>query len=44
MLLRKPKSSCRNLKLGVQEFHMKYVVVPEDIAAKALLLFDRGTT
>ena len=26
----KPKSSFRHLKQGIQEFHRKYVLVPED--------------
>ena len=29
----KPKSSSRHLKLGIQEFHKKYVLVPADKAA-----------
>ena len=33
MLPRKPKISYRFLKLGIQEFHRKYVLVPEDKAA-----------
>ena len=33
MLPRKPKISYRYLKLGIQEFHRKYVLVPADKAA-----------
>ena len=34
MLPRKPKISYCYLKLGIQEFHRKYVLVPTDKAAK----------
>ena len=44
MLPRKPKISYRYLKLGIQKFHRKYVLVPADKAAKTLLLFDGYTT
>ena len=33
MLPRKLKTSYRHLKLGIQEFHRKYILVPEDKAA-----------
>ena len=33
MLLRKPKISYRYMKLGIQEFHRMYVLVPADKAA-----------
>ena len=29
----KPKSTFRHLKQGIQDFHSKYVLVPEDKAA-----------
>ena len=29
----KPKSSFRHLKHGIQDFHMKYVLIPADKAA-----------
>ena len=40
----KPKSSFRHLQHGLQEFHRKNVLVPEDKAAKTLLLSDNYTT
>ena len=33
LLSLKPKSTFRRLKLGIQEFHRKYVSVPADKAA-----------
>ena len=44
MLPRKHKISYRYLKLGIQEFHRKYVLVPADKAETTLLLFDGYTT
>ena len=38
MLPRKPKISYRYLKLGSQEFHRKYVLVPVDKAANSLYI------
>ena len=32
----KPKSSFRHLKLGIQDFHMNYILVPADKAAKMM--------
>ena len=34
MLPGKPKISYRYMKLGIQEFHRKYVLVPADKAAQ----------
>ena len=34
----KPKSSFRHLKRGIQEFHMKYVLVPADKAANNVVV------
>ena len=41
MLLRKPKISYRYLKLGIQEFHRKYVSVPADKAANNVVVVRR---
>ena len=38
MLSRKPKISYRYLKLGIQEFHRKYVLVPADKAANNVVV------
>ena len=38
MLPRKPKISYRYLKLGIQEFHRKYVLVPADKAANNVVV------
>ena len=38
MLPRKPKISFRYLKLGIQEFHRKYVLVPADKAANNVVV------
>ena len=38
MLLCKPKISYRYLKLGIQEFHRKYVLVPADKAANTFVV------
>ena len=38
MLPRKPKISYPYLKLGIQEFHRKDVLVPADIAANNVIL------
>ena len=38
MMLRKAKISYRYLKLGIQEFHRKYVLVPADIAANNVVV------
>ena len=46
MLPRKPKISYRYLKLGIQEFHRKYVLVPADTAANNVVvcrLYDINT-
>ena len=37
----KPKSSFRHLKQGIQEFHGKYVLVPEDKAANNVVVVFR---
>ena len=37
----KPKSSFRDLKQGIQEFHRKYVLVPADKAANNVVVFCR---
>ena len=37
----KPKSSFRNLKQGIQEFHRKYVLVPADKAANNVVVVCR---
>ena len=37
----KPKSSFRHLKQGTQEFHRKYVLVPEDKAANNVVVVCR---
>ena len=37
----KPKSSFRNLKHGIQEFHRKYVLVPADKAAYNIVVVCR---
>ena len=34
----KPKSSFRHLKRGIQDFHINYVLVPEDKAANNVVL------
>ena len=34
----KPKNSLRHLKLGIQEFHRKYVLAPADEAANNVLI------
>ena len=38
MLTRKHKISHRYVKLGIQEFHRKYVLVPADKAANNVLV------
>ena len=38
MLPRKPKISYRYLKLDIQEFHRKYVLVPADKAANNVVV------
>ena len=38
MLPRKPKVMYRYLKLGIQEFHRKYVLVPADKAANNIVV------
>ena len=38
MLSRKPKISYRYLKLGIQEFHRKYVLIPADKAANNVVV------
>ena len=38
MLPRKPKISYRYLKLGIQEFHRKYVLVPVNKAANNVVV------
>ena len=38
MLPRKPKISFRHLKLGIQEFHGKYVLAPADKAANNVVV------
>ena len=38
MLPRKPKISYRYLKLGLQKFHRKYVLVPADKAANNVVV------
>ena len=38
MLPGKPKISYRYLKLGIQEFHRKYVFVPEDKAVNNVVV------
>ena len=37
----KPKTSLRHLKLGIQEFHKKYVLAPADKAAKNVVVIWR---
>ena len=37
----KPRSSFRHLKQGIQEFHMKYVLVPADNAANNVVVVCR---
>ena len=37
----KPKSSFRHLKQGIQEFHRKYVLVPEDKAGNNVVVVGR---
>ena len=37
----KPKSSFRHLKQGIQDFHMKYVLVPADKAANNVVVVWR---
>ena len=34
----KPKSSFLHLKRGIQDFHMNYVLVPEDKAANNVIV------
>ena len=34
----KPKISCRYLKLSIQEFHRKYVLVPAEKAANNIVV------
>ena len=41
LLSPKPKSSFRNLKQGIQEFHRKYVLVPADKAANNVVVVCR---
>ena len=38
ILPRKPKISYRNLKLGIQEFHRKYVLAPADKASNNVVV------
>ena len=38
MLPHKPKISPRYLKLGIQEFHRQYVLVPEDKATNNIVV------
>ena len=38
MLLRKPKISYRYLKLGIEEFHSKFVLVPADKATNNIVV------
>ena len=38
MLPRKPKISYRHLKLGIEEFHKKFVLVPADKAANNVVV------
>ena len=42
MLPRKPKSSYHYLKLGIQEFHKKYVLVPADKDANNVVVVRLG--
>ena len=42
LLQPKPKSTFRHLKLGIQEFHRKYVLVPADKAANNVVV-ETGT-
>ena len=44
MLPRKPKISYCFLKLGIQEFHRKYVLIPADKAANSAIVVDDYTT
>ena len=37
----KPKTSLRHLKLGIQEFHKKYVLAPADKAANNVFVVWR---
>ena len=41
MLPRKTKLSYRYLKLGIQEFHRKYVLVPADLVRTFEQVYDR---
>ena len=41
LLLPKPKTSLRHLKLGIQEFHKKYVLAPADKAANNVVVVWR---
>ena len=41
LLPRKPKSSFRHLKQGIQEFHRKYVLVPADTASNNVVVVCR---
>ena len=36
--LPKPKTSFRHLKLGIQDFHLKYSLVPADKAANNVVV------
>ena len=38
LLPSKPKSTFRHLKLGIQEFHRKYVLVPADKAENNIVV------
>ena len=38
ILPHKPKSSFRHLKQGIQDFHMNFVLVPEDIASNNVVV------
>ena len=41
LLPRKPKSSFRHLKQGIQEFYRKYILVPADKAANNIVVVCR---
>ena len=43
LLLHKPKSTFRHLKLGIQELHGKYVLVPADKASNNVVFFLTDT-
>ena len=44
MIPSKPKINYRFLKLGIQEFHRKYVLVPGGKSPNNAVLFDGYTT